>query len=72
MVALITQQSHDMDSTDLWGTLNGISEALGNTLAVVSHFLGEEVLGNATNSSLALPENYTETVSTLLVTSWKA
>lgn len=64
MVALILQLSPISDSTDLWGTLNTVSEALGNTLGVVSHLIEDENLGNGTNSTTK-SDNYTATVSTL-------
>lgn len=66
MVALIEQLSNISDSTDLWGTLNTVSEALGSTLGVVSHLIGDENLGNVTNSSIT-NDNYTATVSTWLL-----
>lgn len=64
MVALILQLSPISDSTDLWGTLNIVSEALGNTLRVVSYLIEDENLGNGTNSTTR-SDNYTATVSTL-------
>ena len=66
MVALVVRQSPIVDSTELWGTLDAISEALGNTMGVVSYWLREEFLGNATNSTMTLHENYTNIVSTCL------
>ena len=55
-------------STDLWGTLDSIAESLGFSMAVVSHFLAEKILGKTTiNNSLALSGNYSQTVSTLLL-----
>lgn len=62
MVALIESLSNISDSTDLWGTLNTVSEALGSTLRVVTHLIGDENLGNVTNSSIT-SDNYTPTVS---------
>ena len=64
MVALVVQLSAISDSMDLWGTLNTVSEALGNTLGVVSYFIGDENFGNGTNSTMG-SDNYTATVSTL-------
>ena len=53
---------------DLWGTLDSIAEGLGNSMAVVSHFQAGKILGKTTiNNSLALSGNYSETVSTLLL-----
>lgn len=66
MVALVARQSPIVDSTELWGTLDAISEALGNTMGVVSYWLREEFLGNATNSTMTPHENYTNIVSTCL------
>ena len=66
MVALIIQQSPIADSTDLWGTLNAVSEALGNTLGVVSHLLRGEFVGNVNNSSMTPHGDFTETVSTFI------
>ena len=61
------EQTPLVDSTDLWGTLDSIAEGLGNSRAVVSHFLACKILGKTTiNNSLALSGNYSETVSTLL------
>ena len=62
MVALIENLSNISDSTDLWGTLNTVSEALGSTLRVVTYFVGDENLGNVTNRSIT-NDNYTPTVS---------
>ena len=66
MVALVVRQSPIVDSTELWGTLDAISEALGNTMGVVSYWLREEFLGNATSSTMTLHENYTNIVRTCL------
>ena len=67
MVALVMEQTL-VDSTDLWGTLDSIAEGLGNSMAVVSHFQAGKILGKTTiNNSLALSGNYSETVSTLLL-----
>ena len=67
MVALVMEQTL-VDSTDLWGTLDSIAEGLGNSMAVVSHFLAGKILGKTTiNNPLALSGNYSETVSTLLL-----
>ena len=58
------EQTSLVDSTDLWGTLDSIAEGLGNSIAVVSF----KILGKTTiNNSLALSGNYSETVSTLLL-----
>ena len=63
MVNLIIQQSPITDSTELWGALNTVSEALGDMLRVVSHLItGEYFAGNGTNSSIT-HEHYTKTVS---------
>ena len=68
MVALVMEQTSLVDSTDLWGTLDSIAEGLGNSMAVVSHFLAGKILGKTTiNNPLALSGNYSETVSTLLL-----
>lgn len=65
MVSLIIQQSAITDSTELWGTLNTISEALGNMLGVVSHLMdGQCFAGNRTNASIT-QENFD-----VLVSSW--
>ena len=65
MVSLIIQQSAITDSTELWGTLNTVSEALGNMLGVVSHLMdGEYFAGNRTNA-LMTQENFD-----VLVSSW--
>ena len=65
MVSLIIQQSAITDSTELWGTLNTVSEALGNTLGVVSHLMdGEYFAGNRTNASMT-QDNFD-----VLVRSW--
>ena len=65
MVSLIIQQSAITDSTELWGTLNTVSEALGNMLRVVSHLMdGEYFAGNRTNASMT-QENFD-----VLVRSW--
>ena len=59
-------QTSLMDSTDLWGTLDSIAEGLGNSMAVVSHFLAGKILGKTTiKNSLALSGNYSQTVRTL-------
>ena len=63
MVALIMQLSPISDSTDLWDTLNTVSEALGNTLGVVVHYVRDENLGNGTNSTI-ISDNSTAMVST--------
>lgn len=62
MVALIESLSNISDSTDLWGTLNTVSEALGSTLRVVTHLISDENLANITDSSVT-NDNYTATVS---------
>ena len=62
MVTLIEGLSNISDSTDLWGTLNTVSEAIGSTLRVVTHLIGDENLGNVTNTSIT-NDNYTATVS---------
>lgn len=62
MVSLIENLSNISDSTDLWGTLNTVSEALGSMLRVVTRLIGDENLGNVTNSSIT-NDNYTPTVS---------
>ena len=62
MVSLIENLSNISDSTDLWGTLNTVSEALGSMLRVVTHLIGDENLGNVTNSSIT-NDGYTPTVS---------
>lgn len=41
-------QTSLVDSTDLWGTLDSIAEGLGNSMAVVSHFLAGKILGKTT------------------------
>ena len=61
MVTLIEKLSNISDSTDLWGTLNTVSEALGSMLGVVS-----QLIGNVTNSSIT-NDDYTATVSTWLL-----
>jgi len=62
IVTLIEGLSNISDSTDLWGTLNTVSEAIGSTLRVVTHLIGNENLGNVTNASMT-NDNYTATVS---------
>ena len=62
MVALIETLSNISDSTDLWGTLNTVSEAMGSMLGVVTHLIGDENLANFTNSSI-INDSYTATVS---------
>ena len=62
MVSLIENLSNISDSTDLWGTLNTVSEALGSMLRVVTYLIDDENLGNVTNSSIT-NDNYTPTVS---------
>ena len=62
MVSLIENLSNISDSTDLWGTLNTVSEALGSMLRVVTHLIDDENLGNDTNSSIT-NDGYTPTVS---------
>ncbi|XP_022801963.1 polycystic kidney disease protein 1-like 2 [Stylophora pistillata] len=53
MVRLIIQQSAITDSIDLWGTLNTVSEALGNVVWVVSHLMdGQYFDGNNTKASV--------------------
>ena len=64
MVALVVRQSPIADSTEFGGTLDAISEALGNTMGVVSYWLREGFLGNTTNSTMTQHENYTNIVST--------
>ena len=64
MVHLIIQQSPITDSTALWGTFNTLSEALGTTLGVVSHWISNDYDGNGTNSTIR-NDNYADTVSTL-------
>ena len=65
MVRLIIQQSAITDSIDLWGTLNTVSEALGNVLWVVSHLMdGQYFDGNNTKASV------TQGNFTVVVGSW--
>lgn len=64
-MTLIIEHSRITDSTELWGALDAVSEALGNTLGVASHWLGAEFLGNDTYNTMTLPKGSTETVSTL-------
>lgn len=66
MVELIRQQSGFIDSTVLWRALDRVSEALSNMLGLASHWLGAELDGNQSNSTLVPKGNYTETVSTLI------
>ena len=64
-MTLIIEHSRITDSTELWGALDAVSEALGNTLGVASHWLSVEFLGNNTYNTMTLLRSYTETVSTL-------